>query len=127
MCRNSLHDEIITFCKWVSPTVEEKQMREDVISRISKVVESLWPSVQLQVFGSCATDIYLPTSDIDLCIMGATTCSSSPIDELAMALRNRSMGRLDLQLILNYPAMPNSVYVTSLMAEYKLLLLLVCQ
>ena len=68
-------------------------MREDVIARISKVVETLWPSVQLRVFGSCATDIYLPTSDIDLCIMGANACSSSPIDELASALRRRSMGR----------------------------------
>ncbi len=68
-------------------------MREDVIARISKVVETLWPSVQLRVFGSCATDIYLPTSDIDLCIMGANACSPSPIDELASALRRRSMGR----------------------------------
>jgi predicted nucleotidyltransferase len=77
----------------VSPSAEEKQMREDVIARISKVVETLWPSVQLRVFGSCATDIYLPTSDIDLCIMGANACSPSPIDELASALRRRSMGR----------------------------------
>lgn len=90
----SLHDEIISFCKWVSPSAEEKQMREDVIARISKVVETLWPSVQLRVFGSCATDIYLPTSDIDLCIMGANACSPSPIDELASALRRRSMGRV---------------------------------
>lgn len=72
-------------------------MREDVIARISKVVETLWPSVQLRVFGSCATDIYLPTSDIDLCIMGANACSPSPIDELASALRRRSMGRYNTQ------------------------------
>jgi len=44
---NSLHEELLAFCEYISPTVEEVRMREDVISRISQTVNDLWPEVEV--------------------------------------------------------------------------------
>ncbi len=81
---NSLHQEIEAFCKYLEPTEEEKQMRIDVVGRITNVILDLWPNAEVsctpyalvfskyvvdhlwitflkvQVFGSCASDLYLP-------------------------------------------------------------------
>ncbi|XP_023216438.1 non-canonical poly(A) RNA polymerase PAPD5-like isoform X2 [Centruroides sculpturatus] len=45
-------------------------MRLDVIRRIKNAVLSLWPKAQIRVFGSFQTSLYLPTSDIDLVVLG---------------------------------------------------------
>jgi len=39
-----------------------------VVKRIENVIYDLWPDSKVEVFGSCCTDLYLPTSDIDLAI-----------------------------------------------------------
>ncbi|XP_065168487.1 terminal nucleotidyltransferase 4B-like [Atheta coriaria] len=65
-----LHQEMEHFYAYMSPSHVEHQIREDVIHRIEKIIKSLWPDAQVQVFGSFRTRLYLPTSDIDLVVIG---------------------------------------------------------
>lgn len=52
------------------PTPTEHALRVQVVSRIESVVLSLWPDAHVEVFGSFRTGLYLPTSDIDLVVIG---------------------------------------------------------
>lgn len=52
------------------PTPTEHALRVQVVSRIETVVLSLWPNSRVEVFGSFRTGLYLPTSDIDLVVIG---------------------------------------------------------
>lgn len=66
----ALHEEINDFYEFIKPIEEEEFMRERVVSRIREIVLRLWPNARVEIFGSFATKLYLPTSDIDLMIMG---------------------------------------------------------
>ncbi|XP_067118656.1 terminal nucleotidyltransferase 4B-like [Centruroides vittatus] len=66
----ALHEEIEDFYEYIRPTQLEHRMRLDVIRRIKNAVLSLWPKAQIRVFGSFQTTLYLPTSDIDLVVLG---------------------------------------------------------
>ena len=71
-CLLRLHEEIIDFCGWLQPTESERASREDLIQRMRGVVSSVWPEdkVSLHVFGSTATGLHLPTSDVDMVVLG---------------------------------------------------------
>ncbi|CAM6084092.1 unnamed protein product [Calypogeia fissa] len=64
-----LHQEIVDFCNFVSPTEEEKELRKAAVQRVSDVITLIWPSCQVKVFGSFATGLFLPTSDCDVVIL----------------------------------------------------------
>ncbi|CAH0550289.1 unnamed protein product [Brassicogethes aeneus] len=68
-----LHEEIEHFYNYMSPTDVEHKLRAEVVSRIEKVILSKWPDAQVEVFGSYRTGLYLPTSDIDLVVIGKWT------------------------------------------------------
>ncbi|XP_014260196.1 non-canonical poly(A) RNA polymerase PAPD5-like isoform X1 [Cimex lectularius] len=65
-----LHEEILDFYEYISPTPEEHNMRSQVVSNIESLVLELWPSARVEVFGSFRSGLYLPTSDIDLVVIG---------------------------------------------------------
>lgn len=50
----------------MSPTQEEEILRRQVIENYRQIVTCLFPTATLEVFGSTATKLYLPVSDIDL-------------------------------------------------------------
>ena len=60
--------EIKDFVSYISPSREEIELRNKTISNIRNAVKDLWSDADLQVFGSYATDLYLPGSDIDCVI-----------------------------------------------------------
>ena len=62
--------EIQDFVAYISPNREEIKMRNETISKIRNAVQQLWPDADLHVFGSYATDLYLPGSDID-CVVNS--------------------------------------------------------
>ena len=64
----SLHQEIIDYFNYMCPTRAEHVSRIDLIERVQKVVSRTWPNASFEVFGSSKTGLYLPTSDIDLCV-----------------------------------------------------------
>jgi hypothetical protein len=56
-----LHDEILDFCDYMSPSPVEEHMRDALIERTKGLVKSIWPQAEFHIFGSYATGIYLPT------------------------------------------------------------------
>lgn len=65
-----LHQEIEHFYAYMSPTATEHAVRAHVVRRIARAIAALWPRARVEVFGSFRTGLYLPTSDIDLVVIG---------------------------------------------------------
>ncbi|CAG5107900.1 Oidioi.mRNA.OKI2018_I69.chr1.g3543.t2.cds [Oikopleura dioica] len=65
-----LHEEIIDFHNWIRSTPEEYTMRHDVVLRVEEAIKQEFPGAQVEVFGSFQTGLYLPTSDIDMVVLG---------------------------------------------------------
>ncbi|XP_036318555.1 non-canonical poly(A) RNA polymerase protein Trf4-1 isoform X2 [Rhagoletis pomonella] len=65
-----LHQEIEQFYNYVLPTPTEHAIRNEVVQRIEAVVHSIWPKALVEIFGSFRTGLFLPTSDIDLVVLG---------------------------------------------------------
>ncbi|XP_058162494.1 terminal nucleotidyltransferase 4A isoform X2 [Dasypus novemcinctus] len=84
-----LHEEIIDFYNFMSPCPEEAAMRREVVKRIETVIKDLWPTADVQIFGSFSTGLYLPTSDIDLVVFGKW--ERPPLQLLEQALRKHSV------------------------------------
>lgn len=94
-----LHQEIVDFCELISPTSEEHQLRAMAVQRVAKVIKSIWKQCQVNVFGSFATDLYLPTSDIDIVILDSGCCHiQSGLKALAKALTKEGVAR-NMQVI----------------------------
>ncbi|KAI4873992.1 hypothetical protein NFI96_032084 [Prochilodus magdalenae] len=85
---NGLHEEIVDFYGFMSPRPEEEAMRRDVVNRIETVIKSLWPTANVQIFGSFSYGLYLPTSDIDLVVFGKW--ERPPLQQLDQALRQQN-------------------------------------
>ncbi|KAI7844721.1 hypothetical protein COHA_001808 [Chlorella ohadii] len=94
-----LHQEVVEFCRYLAPSPAEAAARQAAIDRIEDVVTSIWPKARVQVFGSFATGLYLPTSDVDAVIMGSG-CTDVPqgLKALANALARRNMAK-NMQVI----------------------------
>lgn len=65
-----LHQEIEDFYQYMYPTDTEHRIRGEVIERIEQIIVTMWPEARVHVFGSYRTGLYLPTSDIDLVVIG---------------------------------------------------------
>ena len=63
-----LHEELLDFAAFISPTSSEEKQRTALLSRFSSLIQSLFPSSSLAAFGSYATKLYLPMSDIDVVV-----------------------------------------------------------
>ncbi|KAK9390829.1 hypothetical protein V1515DRAFT_591712 [Lipomyces mesembrius] len=64
-----LHKEVQDFIDFVSPDDEQVERRASTVDRVQKCVKSLWRDATVCVFGSYATNLYLPDSDIDIVIV----------------------------------------------------------
>ena len=65
-----LHQEIKEYYSRVGPNPESYQKRLEVLERASHLVKSLWSEARIEPFGSFVTGLYLPTSDMDIVILG---------------------------------------------------------
>ena len=64
--------EMKDFVRYISPSKAEIITRNNVINTLKKEISSFWPGTEAHVFGSCATDLYLPGSDIDMVVISST-------------------------------------------------------
>jgi non-canonical poly(A) RNA polymerase PAPD5/7 len=64
-----LHKEICDFYDFVKPTAHEHAIRNNLVDRISLAFQRQYPDCTLHSFGSFAYGIYLPTADMDLCLV----------------------------------------------------------
>ncbi|XP_066510512.1 terminal nucleotidyltransferase 4B-like isoform X2 [Hoplias malabaricus] len=99
-----LHEEIKDFYEYMSPRPEEERMRLEVVDRIQRVIKDLWPSADVQVFGSFSTGLYLPTSDIDLVVFG--NWETLPLWTLEEALRRRNVADENSVKVLDKATVP---------------------
>ncbi|XP_046898091.1 terminal nucleotidyltransferase 4B [Hypomesus transpacificus] len=99
-----LHEEITDFYAYISPRPEEERMRLEVVDRIKGVINDLWPSAEVQVFGSFSTGLYLPTSDIDLVVFGRW--ETLPLWTLEEALRKRNIADENSVKVLDKATVP---------------------
>ncbi|KAF4100242.1 terminal nucleotidyltransferase 4A isoform X1 [Onychostoma macrolepis] len=86
---DGLHEEIMDFYNFMSPRPEETTMRQEVVDRIESVIKELWPTADVQIFGSFSTGLFLPTSDIDLVVFGKW--EKPPLQLLEQALRKHNV------------------------------------
>jgi len=84
-----LHQEIEDFFQWMVPSAEEHRMRAGVVDRIESCIKFIWPAAQVHIFGSFKTGLYLPTSDIDLVVVGRW--EALPLRTLERALLERKI------------------------------------
>jgi non-canonical poly(A) RNA polymerase PAPD5/7 len=61
-----LHKELIDFYNWVKPQDYEKEVRADLLNRLTLAFRRIEPGGQLKAFGSYAAGLYLPVGDMDL-------------------------------------------------------------
>ena len=65
----TLHNEIIQFAKLVSPCEKDMVKRTEVFNLVKECAEGLFPGCQVLLFGSQATGLLLPGSDIDVVVL----------------------------------------------------------
>ena len=49
------YTEIVEFCRALTPTSEEVSARSEAIARVTEIVQTTWPSAEVQIFGSFVT------------------------------------------------------------------------
>ena len=83
-----LHNDIVHFTKFISPTSNEASDRVLIETRIRDVTSRLFPGSTLCVFGSSVTNLCLPGSDVDMCVFfSQKTNRSTAFDLLSETLR----------------------------------------
>ncbi len=89
------HTELVALYAYLTPTSEEHAARQRTVQRTAQVVQSIWPSSTVSVFGSFATGLYLPTSDIDLVVLGSDAADNlvNAQRALAAALARQGVGK----------------------------------
>lgn len=99
-----LHEEIDDFYEWMRPTREEQIVREDVFKRIKNVILDLWPNALVDYFGSFRTGLYLPTSDIDVVVIG--NWEALPLWTLEKAIRENDIADSNSIKVLDKASVP---------------------
>ncbi|XP_012530493.1 terminal nucleotidyltransferase 4B [Monomorium pharaonis] len=99
-----LHEEIEDFYAYMCPSQEEHVLRLTVVKKIEKVIYDLWPDSKVEVFGSFRTGLYLPTSDIDLVVIGMWT--NLPLRTLERALLDQNIAEPSSIKVLDKASVP---------------------
>jgi predicted nucleotidyltransferase len=66
-----LHAEIEAFLKEVEPTEASRKHRHEIVQEVKAAVTACWPDASVEVYGSFATNLFLPHSDVDLLVMNS--------------------------------------------------------
>ncbi|KAK9049859.1 hypothetical protein SSX86_031170 [Deinandra increscens subsp. villosa] len=77
-----LNDEIDSFCKQVAGVnMTRKPYINWAVKRVTRSLQVLWPRSRTNIFGSNATGLSLPTSDVDLVVVLPPVRNLEPIKE----------------------------------------------
>eukprot|EP00850_Spirogloea_muscicola_P016698 SM000137S00476 [mRNA] locus=s137:377235:386446:- [translate_table: standard] len=77
-----LHQEMEAFCVEVANEVHaRKQCQAAAIKRLERALQVLWPRSRVKRFGSTATGLALPTSDVDIVVCLPPVRNLEPIKE----------------------------------------------
>ena len=69
------HQQIEDFVRGTRLDVEKtfKIQAESMLKKLQDLVSSIWPKAYISVYGSYATSLCLPSSDLDVVVMNANT------------------------------------------------------
>ncbi|KAG0317121.1 hypothetical protein BG000_004639 [Podila horticola] len=84
--------ELKDFVQYISPTREEHQVRRYVYQVVQDLVKSIWRGAEVRVFGSFDTQLYLPTSDLDLVVLADVNLGQNALYKLSAKLRTENIG-----------------------------------
>ncbi|PQM37291.1 uncharacterized protein Pyn_36365 [Prunus yedoensis var. nudiflora] len=77
-----VHDDIDFFCKQVAAeNMARKSYINWAVKRVTRSLQVLWPRSRTNIFGSTATGLSLPTSDVDLVVCLPPVRNLEPIKE----------------------------------------------
>jgi len=65
-----LHQEVLDFSSWISPTTEEDSVRALVVKRIVDAIQTSFPQTRVSPFGSFNTKLYTPDAYLSRYIKG---------------------------------------------------------
>lgn len=71
-----LHKEIVDFISYIKPRRYEHSVRRHIIHQIRKSITHSLTDVDVRVFGSFASHLYLPTADLDLAVISRDFATS---------------------------------------------------
>ena len=95
-----LHNEILAFCEFVSPTDVELRTRDILVRELTLIVQELWVDAKLLVFGSQMTKILTPTSDIDIAILNVPySKDAKDVTELLIKLADSIRENMEVSYI----------------------------
>ena len=83
-----LHNEIVQFARFIEIKDEEKAARMKVANQATFLIKELFPEATVTMFGSVATGLCIPQSDVDLAV---TNCSKDAIYVVSRALQYRKL------------------------------------
>ncbi|KAF9968448.1 hypothetical protein BGZ70_003844 [Mortierella alpina] len=83
-----LTQELKDFVDYISPTREEHQVRKYVLQRVEMACKALWGNVQVKIFGSYDTQLYLPSSDLDIVAVRDKDFNQDDLYRLSRHLRS---------------------------------------
>lgn len=78
----ALHLEVLPFQNHMRPIETETSARINAIETMEFITKTLWPESAIQLYGSYAYGIDLPSGDIDMCLVGTPS-----VDENGIALK----------------------------------------
>ncbi|XP_062229516.1 uncharacterized protein LOC133927191 isoform X3 [Phragmites australis] len=82
LMHNALHEEIDQFCKQVAAgNLGRRPYINWAVKRVTRCLQVLWPRSRTNLFGSNATGLALPTSDVDLVVSLPPVRNLEPIKE----------------------------------------------
>ncbi|KAG3097493.1 hypothetical protein PI125_g15666 [Phytophthora idaei] len=85
-----LHDEIMDFVTFISPTEDEVSSRAQLVQEMRDIIKGLWPEATVETFGSHYTQMFLPQSDIDMVLFGVPE-GKEPLFKLAQCLEEKDL------------------------------------
>ena len=99
-----LHKEILDFYEYIKPRKSEELMRMEVVERVRRIVVKKWPNVTVQAFGSVPLDLYVPTSDVDIMLLGEW--QKPPLFSFEEEFRKANIASEDSLLVLDKAPVP---------------------
>lgn len=97
----ALHNELVAFADWISPTEQEHECRRLVVQLIRRAIVREWPDAHLEAFGSQNTQLYMPSGDLDLVVISQSMESQrkeNVLRKMAAVLRRHNLAT-DVQVI----------------------------
>lgn len=77
-----LHEEIEGFCKQVAAeNLLRKPFISTAVNKVARALQVLWPRSRIKIFGSAATGLALPCSDVDVVVCLPPVRNLEPIKE----------------------------------------------